>query len=113
MEDWAPQGFKTQPHLHRSAGEAFYLLDGEITATIGREVFQATPGTFLYIPPQAPHSFLVTSKFARKLIIFSPPGTEEGFRQIFAPLPEGMTRAQWVAQVLQSVDQELVQLPET
>jgi hypothetical protein len=28
MEDFAAKGFQTQPHFHRDADEAFYLLEG-------------------------------------------------------------------------------------
>jgi hypothetical protein len=81
-----------------------------LTAHVGDLVVHATAGTFLFIPRDTPHMFTVTSEVARKLILFSPGGSEAGFRNLF-PVPESYTREAWRVHVLESMGQVMVPTP--
>jgi len=47
------------PHIHHHHEDAFYVLEGEVTLTIGpeREQLVIGPGTFVCIPPGVVHGF--------------------------------------------------------
>lgn len=84
MFDWTiPAGFVTGRHVHRVKEETFYLLEGECVWHVGEATVQATPGTFLFIPPGVPHNITnVSDKPARVLMTVSPPGHEHYFEEL-------------------------------
>jgi quercetin dioxygenase-like cupin family protein len=84
MFDWTiPPGFVTGRHVHRVQEETFYLLEGECVWHVGEATVQATPGTFLFIPPGVPHNITnVSDKPARVLMTVSPPGHEHYFEEL-------------------------------
>jgi quercetin dioxygenase-like cupin family protein len=44
-------------HRHASHDEGFYVVSGEATFTVGDETYDAPAGTFVMVPPGAPHTF--------------------------------------------------------
>jgi hypothetical protein len=70
--------------------EGFYILDGEITYTIGPDDQQivAGPGAAIWIPPATPHAFRVTSPQARALNFYTPGGFDDQFSYLAAPATE-------------------------
>jgi quercetin dioxygenase-like cupin family protein len=84
MFDWIlPSGFSTGLHVHRIQEETFYVLDGECEWRVGDRQIQATPGTYLFIPPGVPHNIANTSgRPARLLMTVSPPGHESYFEEL-------------------------------
>lgn len=73
LEDLAPQGSGTPPHRHDLDDEAFYILDGEVTFTVGNDPpVRALPGSFVFVPGGVTHAFEVNSPTARYLIITTP-----------------------------------------
>lgn len=46
-----------EPHVHAEEDDAFYVLDGVMTFTLGAETITATPGTFVLVPPGVEHGF--------------------------------------------------------
>jgi quercetin dioxygenase-like cupin family protein len=84
MFDWTiPPQFATGRHVHRVQEETFYLLEGECEWHVGDRRIRATPGTFLFIPPGAPHNITnVSEKPARVLMTVSPPGHEHYFEEL-------------------------------
>ena len=46
-------------HVHREHTDAFYVLEGELTFTVGPEAEQVTvsPGAFVAVPPNIVHTF--------------------------------------------------------
>ena len=89
-----PPGGGPPPHVHSREEEGFYLLEGEITFTIGDKRLVASAGMFANMPVGTPHSFKNESgKPARMLISVAPAGLEQMFFEFGVPLAEGATTA--------------------
>jgi len=72
------------PHIHRDQDEAFFVLDGEVHATVGARTTALQPGQFLFAPRGVPHGYQVHDE-ARLLIIVSPASLEAFFREVGEP----------------------------
>src|ERR1043165_1737970 len=93
-EALVPPGGGPPPHVHSREEEGFYVLDGEITFTVGGERVVATAGTFANMPVGTPHGFRNEShRPARMLISVAPAGLERMFFEVGVPLAEGATTA--------------------
>jgi quercetin dioxygenase-like cupin family protein len=93
-EALVPPGGGPPPHVHSQEEEGFYVLEGEITFTIGDQRLVASAGTFANMPVGTPHSFKNESgRPARMLISVAPAGLEKMFFEVGVPLPEGSTTA--------------------
>lgn len=93
-EALVPPGGGPPPHVHRREEEGFYVLEGEITFTIGDQRHVAGAGMFANMPVGTPHFFKNESgKPARMLISVAPAGLEKMFFECGVPLPEGSKTA--------------------
>ena len=82
------------PHVHSREEEGFYILEGEITFTMGDKRLVASAGTFANMPVGTPHSFKNESgKPAKMLISIAPAGLEKMFFEFGVPVPQGTTTA--------------------
>ena len=82
------------PHIHNREEESFYILEGEITLTVGEEKIVATAGMFANMPVGSLHSFKNnTNKTARMIISVAPARLEKMFYEFGVPLEEGSTEA--------------------
>jgi quercetin dioxygenase-like cupin family protein len=89
-----PPGGGPPLHVHSREEEGFYVLEGEITFTIGSERLVARAGTFANMPVGTLHSFKnESSQPARMLISVAPAGLEKMFFEFGVPLAEGATNA--------------------
>jgi quercetin dioxygenase-like cupin family protein len=89
-----PPGGGPPPHTHSREEEGFYVLEGEITFTMGDQCLVASAGMFANMPVGTPHAFKKESRKAAKLLIsFAPAGLEEMFFEFGVPLAEGATTA--------------------
>jgi mannose-6-phosphate isomerase-like protein (cupin superfamily) len=52
-----PLGGGPPPHVHSREEEGFYILEGEITFTVGDERIVASAGLFANMPVETLHSF--------------------------------------------------------
>jgi quercetin dioxygenase-like cupin family protein len=52
-----PPGGGPPPHVHSREEEGFYVLEGEVTFTVGGERIVAAAGAFANMPVGTPHSF--------------------------------------------------------
>jgi quercetin dioxygenase-like cupin family protein len=87
-----PPGGGPPPHVHSREEEGFYVLEGEITFTIGDKRLVASAGMFANMPVGATHSFKnESSKPAKMLISVAPAGLEKLFFEFGVPLQEGST----------------------
>src|SRR5579884_2179089 len=76
LEWMAPPGFGPPRHIHHTEDEAFYVLEGAMCVTCGDDSWEATAGSFVFLPRGIPHSFLVTSEMPiRGLQITAPPAS--------------------------------------
>jgi Cupin domain len=57
----------------------FYVLEGEMTVSVGDRSFKATPGTMVCPPRDVAHSFAIESEQLRMLILLTPAGLEGWF----------------------------------
>jgi quercetin dioxygenase-like cupin family protein len=89
-----PPGGGPPPHVHSREEEGFYILEGEITLSIGPERIVAAAGMFANMPVGTPHSFKNESgKPARMLITIAPAGLEKMFFEFGVPVAQGATTA--------------------
>ena len=77
VEVLEPEGEEAPLHVHHREGEAFWVLEGELTFEVGEKTIKASPGSFLFGPKGIPHRYTVDSGPARLLFILSPAGFEE------------------------------------
>jgi mannose-6-phosphate isomerase-like protein (cupin superfamily) len=85
VEQWGKRGFAAPVHLHEREAEAFYVLDGEMTFVLGNKNVPATAGSFLYVPQQTKHAFVIESEDARFLALASPSGLEPFVNELGKP----------------------------
>lgn len=75
-------GYKTPLHRHPDGDEAFYVLEGVLTAKIGdRKPQEFGPGSFVLIPRGTVHAQGNFEKAPVRLLVLVLPG---GFEQFFA-----------------------------
>lgn len=80
IESLSRKGGEPPRHVHCREDESFHVLEGAISFYIGEEVYEATPGTFVSAPRGVPHSFTFETDVIRMLVLFTPGGFEEFFR---------------------------------
>src|SRR4030095_14690624 len=89
-----PPGGGPPPHVHSRGEESFYILEGEVTFTMGDQRLVASAGMFANMPVGTPHSFKNESgKPAKMLISVAPAGLEKMFFEFGVPVPQGATTA--------------------
>jgi quercetin dioxygenase-like cupin family protein len=92
FEAIVPPGGGPPPHTHSREEESFYVLEGEITFTVGDKQIVATAGTFANMPIGSLHSFKnATEKTARMIISVAPAGLEKMFFEVGVPVKLGET----------------------
>ena len=70
-------------HVHHREDEAMYILEGEYEIQCGDDVFQATAGTFVFLPRDVPNRYQnVGDAPGRFLYITSPGGFEKLVEQV-------------------------------
>ena len=72
-------------HIHHREDEIFYVLQGEIVASVGDRTIKGTPGTMIFSPRDVCHSFTVVSEQFRMLILVTPAGFEGWFKEFSVP----------------------------
>ena len=77
-----PGRLGVRSHVHHGEEEAFYVLEGEMTFTIGDRTVRATAGSFVLVPRGVVHTHRTTgTQPARWLAIVSPPGMGRYFEE--------------------------------
>ena len=87
IEATARKGNVPPRHVHRREEETFYVLEGEMNVTVGDRTFKATPGTLVCLPRDVAHSFAIESEQLRTLILLTPVGLEDFFKEFSVPAP--------------------------
>lgn len=87
VEMYGPHGAGSPLHVHRREDEWFYVIEGELAIWVGGETVRATAGSFAYAPRDIPHTFAITSSYARFLVGAEPAGFDEFVRATGSPAP--------------------------
>jgi quercetin dioxygenase-like cupin family protein len=64
-------------HVHHREDEAFWMLEGTATFTVGPQTIPAQAGDYLFGPRDIPHKFTVGPEGCRMLFICTPGGNFE------------------------------------
>jgi quercetin dioxygenase-like cupin family protein len=87
IEATARKGNVQPRHVHHREEETFYVLEGEMNATVGDRLFKATPVTLVCLPRDVAHSFAIESEQLHSLILLTPAGLEGFFKEFSVPAP--------------------------
>jgi len=69
-----PPGLSVPAHRHDGEDEMLYIVAGELQGFCDDTPWTATAGSFVFVPRDRPHGFVVTSaEPARALVIVGPP----------------------------------------
>ncbi|HEX8099376.1 MAG TPA: cupin domain-containing protein [Actinomycetota bacterium] len=98
-------------HVHAREDEMYYVLDGEVRFKAADQYFDATAGSFMFIPRGTAHCFQnVGKRPARMLVMFTPAGMERFFEGI-AALPPGEVDPETYRRVAETAGMEVVGPP--
>jgi mannose-6-phosphate isomerase-like protein (cupin superfamily) len=67
-------GRELEAHVHDAEDDAFYILEGELTFTLGDRSAAAPPGTFVLVPPGVEHGFRNDSGVPVRMLNIHAPG---------------------------------------
>ena len=109
IEAVARKGNVPPPHIHHREEETFYVLEGEMTVSVGDRTIKATPGTMVCLPRDVAHSFAIESEQLRMLILLTPAGLEGWFKEFSVPAP-AMTLPPPAAEVPYSEIQRMLEV---
>jgi mannose-6-phosphate isomerase-like protein (cupin superfamily) len=84
-EQLLPRGSAPPVHRHTREDEAWMVLDGEMTFVLDDEPHSAGPGTCVFGPRGAAHTFVVRSATARLVTLLVPGHGEQFFRRTGHP----------------------------
>ncbi len=106
--DFLP-GVPFPPHVHRNSDEAFYVLDGEVTATLGEEEHKFAAGTFAYAPRGVVHGFANNGTAPARVLAWQWPGPDvQGFIEALTELGPGEPDMARVMEIMARFDIEPV-----
>jgi quercetin dioxygenase-like cupin family protein len=87
IEQVTQKGNNPPRHIHHREDETFYVLEGEMTFSIGDQTIKTTPGTTVFAPRSVAHSFTIDSEQVRILVLLTPAGLETFFKELSLPAP--------------------------
>lgn len=87
MEQVARKGNVPPRHIHHREDETFYVVEGEMTFSVGDGTIKATAGTMVFAPRDVAHSFTIDSEQVRMLVMVAPAGAEGFFKECSVPAP--------------------------
>ena len=76
-------------HVHHSEDESFWVLAGNIRFRVGDEDIEAGPGSFVFLPRDVPHTFIVEGNEDAHMLTLLTPGGGEQFFVDAGRAPEG------------------------
>jgi len=72
-----PPSAKCPPHLHETAVEVYFVLHGELTATVESKWYAVSEGQLIYIPPGRKHFAENQGSKTCRFIAIHVPGVED------------------------------------
>jgi quercetin dioxygenase-like cupin family protein len=79
------RGNEPPRHCHHREDETYYLLEGQMTFTVGEVTIPARPGDCVFLPRGVPHSYRIETERSRALLLITPSGLENFFREFSQP----------------------------
>ena len=79
MEAVAPAASGPPLHVHHREDESFWILEGAVTVRCGDETFTARPGSYVFLPRDVPHTFVVEGDAPARMLSMATPGGLEGY----------------------------------
>jgi quercetin dioxygenase-like cupin family protein len=80
VESWIRAGSSPPLHVHHREDEAFFVLEGRVRFHADGRDIVAGPGSFVFLPRDLPHTFVVEGdEDAHMLTLLSPGGGERFF----------------------------------
>jgi quercetin dioxygenase-like cupin family protein len=80
VESWVRAGSSPALHVHRREDESFWVLEGRVRFRCGEQDILAGPGSFVFLPRDVPHTFVVQGdEDAHMLTLLTPGGGERFF----------------------------------
>jgi mannose-6-phosphate isomerase-like protein (cupin superfamily) len=89
LESWVRAGASPPLHVHRREDESFWVLDGRLRFRCGDREIPAGPGSFVFLPRDVPHTFVVEGDEDAHLLTLLTPGGGERFFVEAGRAPEG------------------------
>ena len=74
-----PGGRRPPPHRHTNCSEAYFVLDGVISVTVGDAELSVTPEGFVLVPRGTAHTFGNTSEDPARLLVIHAPAMDAYF----------------------------------
>ena len=78
VESLIAPGFSPPLHVHHREDESFWVLEGEVSMQCGDRTFQASAGSFVFLPRDVPHTFVVEGDAPVRMLTLLTPGGGEG-----------------------------------
>lgn len=104
-----PPGFGPPMHVHHDAAEAFFVLEGSYLMCLEDRQEDCPPGTFVYVPRGAAHTFRVVSDSpGKKLNIFTPAAMQGFFEELAAAESAGTVSLEYLAAISSRHHMEVV-----
>jgi len=77
-----PGGFAPIPHVHRSEGESFYVVEGDAEFRLGADRSLGGSGTFLHVPAGTLHGFRNVGTTPLRLLFLHAPALDRFFMEL-------------------------------
>ncbi|WP_158599116.1 cupin domain-containing protein [Planococcus salinus] len=89
IEELHPPGCESPLHVRNNEELTYYVLEGEMTFTIGEKTIKGVPGTCIYVPRHIKHKYQVGGDSPAKVLsMFTPAGGEQFFIERSLPAEE-------------------------
>ena len=79
LESLIPPGASPPLHVHHREDETFWVLEGALTVRCGEESYQASAGSYVFLPRGVPHPFRVDGDTPARMLTLLTPGGGEAF----------------------------------
>jgi quercetin dioxygenase-like cupin family protein len=79
VESWIAPYASPPLHIHRREDESFWVLEGRVRFRCGDQEIVGGPGTFVFLPRDVPHTFVVESAEGAHILTLLTPGGGERF----------------------------------
>jgi mannose-6-phosphate isomerase-like protein (cupin superfamily) len=108
LEAAEPPGFGRPLHIHHGVTEAFYVLEGEYMIFLDGEEFRCPAGSFIFIPAETPHSFVVGDIPSRKLNLYLPASMVGYFDDLSGAMKKGTADEEELSEIATRYSLEVI-----